>query len=154
MTGSKRLDTILAKARAASDSDTDEWPFQAAAAGEALDEVLADPANLVRTSRQVVKIAHELGCDRVMGASPLGQRLAGAAVALGRNGLKDQSAGVRGKSVLVVDGILVSGVSIASASRRALEAGARRISALVVASTHAPSEQLCRLADPIVILEG
>ncbi len=147
------MEAALAEVRAAAQSDADDQPFQAAAAGEALERALADPETLIAESRRLIEVAARLGCERLMGASPLGERLAGAMVALSANGLKDVSAGIEGLSVLVVDGILVTGVQLASASHRARSAGARSVAGAVVAAAHPSPDQLNATIDSLVVLE-
>jgi hypothetical protein len=145
--------SALAQVRAVAQASEDDQLFRAAEAGEALERALADPAVLTETSLRLIGVANDLGCKRVFGASAVGQRLAGAAVALASNGLKDQSAGVQGQAVLVIDGLLVTGTQLASAARRARLAGADMVCAAAVASVEANLDMFARVAEKIVVLE-
>jgi len=145
--------TALAQVRAAAAPPADDQLFMAAEAGESLERALADPAVLTETSLRFVEVANDLGCKRVFGASALGQRLAGAVIALAANGLKDQTAGVDGEAVLVIDGLLVTGAQLASAARRARLSGASTVCAAVVASVEPDLERFERVAERIVVLE-
>jgi hypothetical protein len=149
-----QLQEVLKQLRAAAACSEDEQLFLAAEAGESLERVLADPVELTRTSLRFVEVAHELGCNRVYGASDLGQRLAGAAIALSGNGLKDHTAGVEGQAVLIVDGLLVTGTQVASAARMARRGGAASVCAAVVASLESDVTRLKQFADQVVVLEG
>lgn len=124
--------------------------LRAAEVGETVKRELADPSALTDISRRLIAVADRLGCKRVFGASPLGERLAGAVVALANNGIKEHSAGVDGQHVLVVDGLLVTGVQIAAAVRRARAEGAPKVSAAVFASLMQDSEGI---ADDLVVLQ-
>ena len=79
-----------------------------------------------------IDIATELGCHQVLGASPLGNRLAAGVVALAGNGLRVFHPAERIDNVLVVDGLMITGVQVAQASQRAIAAGASRVCAAVV----------------------
>jgi hypothetical protein len=46
---------------------------------EAVETALADPEALTGVARRIVALAHDLGCDHLLGASRLGERLASAA---------------------------------------------------------------------------
>src|SRR5438128_2225397 len=70
------------------DRSSDEEPLQAVAAGENLELALADPVALTGVCQRFIDIATELGCHQVLGASPLGNRLAAGVVALAGNGLR------------------------------------------------------------------
>ncbi len=147
------MDAALDQIRAVRISNADDRLFLAAEAGESLERVLADPVELTKTSLKLVEVAHGFGCSRLYGASPLGQRLAGAAIALSRNGLKDHTAGIKGQGVLIVDGILVTGTQVASAARQARRKGAALVCAAVVASADPDVNKLMDMADKLVVLE-
>jgi hypothetical protein len=150
----QKLQEVLLQIKAAAAGPEDDQLFMAAAAGESLERLLADPVELTKTSLRFAEVAHELGCSRVYGASDLGQRLAGAAIALSGNGLKDHTAGMDGQAVLIVDGLLVTGTQVASAARRARRDGAASVCAAVVASFEPDFTQLKQFADQLVVLEG
>lgn len=127
----RSLQSCLDTARQAGPSDR---LFLAAEAGEALEQALADSKNLTFISRRMADVAKRTHSTRVFGASPLGERIAAATVVTAQNGLSDQKAGLEGERVLVVDGLLVTGIQVANALRRANAAGAASVSIAVVAS--------------------
>lgn len=103
------------------------WVRSALAAAHDLEEDLADPAQLAEITRQLAEIADAAGAVMVTGASALGHQLAGlvAATAQPPVSLWAQN-GARG-TVLVLEGVLVSGTQIAMTARRARAAGADRV---------------------------
>jgi phosphoribosylpyrophosphate synthetase len=145
--------SALERVRAVAQAPEDDQLFMAAEAGESLERALADPVVLTETSLRLVGVANDLGCKRVFGASALGQRLAGAVIALAANGLKDQTAGMQGEAVLVIDGLLVTGTQVASAARRARLGGADSVCAAVVASVEFDLEKFAKVAKTVVVLE-
>lgn len=94
---------------------------------------LSDPGELRNATDQVIEFAQACGARAVMAASPAAERLVGAllssntcleAVSAGRSRTSDP--------VLIVDVNLASGTSLALAARRAREAGALRVLAVVL----------------------
>jgi phosphoribosylpyrophosphate synthetase len=146
------LDAVFAKARLVDDAPVGERLFHAAEVGEALERELANPQTLAATCQQLIAVANRLGCSRVLGASPLGERLAGAVVALAQNGIQEHGAGISGEHILVIDGLLVTGYQLAKASNRARAEGASRISAAVVAAIGEEPEGLRALTDDLIVL--
>lgn len=126
------LNDIRQEALRVDDGPSEELPFRMAEVGEHLDEALSDSRTLADVSRKVVTAAHNLSCRAVMGASPLGQRLAGAAVALSGNGLRVYSPAEDAGAVLIVDGIRATGTSIRWARETLYRAGVERTPAVVV----------------------
>jgi orotate phosphoribosyltransferase len=99
---------------------------------------------------RLVEVAHNLGCTAITGASALGERLAAAAVAVGKNGLHMYRTHEQ-DPVLIVDGILVTGSQIMSAAMRLNSEGAPRPAAAVVVSTC--DIDLSSAIDQLVVLE-
>jgi hypothetical protein len=134
--------------------DEADWPFKVEELSESLGAALSDSATLRETSLALDQLAHDFGCDAIVGASPLGDRLAGAVVASGRNGLALYSRDRAARVVLVVDGLLATGVQIANKSRAILEAGASRVVGAVILGEH-EALLICReeLGDEVIALE-
>ncbi len=127
------LASAIRAASALGESSDDERPFLAVEAAELLESALAAPDVLNLATARLVALATKLGCDRVLGASPVGERLAGAMVAVAANGLRDYSAGARDRAVLVVDSAFITGIQVLTAARRARMDGAASVSAAVLA---------------------
>jgi hypothetical protein len=118
--------------------------------GDALELELADPDNLVRTSNRIAEVAEGTGCFALVGASSVGERLASAAVALARNGLHLHRAGTS-EPTLIVDGLLVTGASIASTARRLRKEGMTRVIAAVLITTG--GAEVGPQVDELIVLE-
>jgi hypothetical protein len=110
----------------------DQRLFAAAQIAEHLEEALADPALLIEVSQQFIRIAQSLRCDRVKGVSPVGERLAGAVVAVANNGLRVYQAQQPAEHVLVIDGVAATGAQLSAACRHATSQGVPRVSAAAV----------------------
>ena len=121
----------------------------AASLGEALECELSAPEALRSVSRRIAELADELGCDSLMGASAVGERLAAAAVALSSNGLRLQYGG-SGQKVLIVDGLLVTGAQLSEAARSVRKAGAIHTAGAVVLSLN--HVDLVDVIEPLVVL--
>ena len=120
-----------------------DWVGDATRAAHTLEEDLVDPARLDAVTDELVQIAHRCGATMVTGASPLGHQLAGLVVGRARPNLALWAQnGARG-TVLVVEGVLVSGAQMSSTARRALAAGATRIVGVAVVADSAGLE-VCR----------
>lgn len=90
--------------------DDPMWPVAASGVVEAVSTALANPAALVAAANSVAAIARTEGCGAITGASPLGDRLAGAVASMHSVALFDAS--VPEARVLVVDGVLVTGAAL------------------------------------------
>jgi len=108
-------------------ADPAPWPVEVQRANHALEEELTDRGRLEAIGAALAKVARETGATMVTGASPLGHQLAGylasrddAGVALWAQN------GARG-TVLVIEGVLVSGAQMLGTARRARAAGADRV---------------------------
>lgn len=98
----------------------EEAVLKSIAIGEELENVLLDSHQFAQACRSLAAIAKDRGCGRMVGASPLGERLAGGSVlALTRVGGHPES-----KGVLVVDGLFVTGAQV-SRARDALAGNGR-----------------------------
>lgn len=118
-----------------------DWGFLAAELGEELERELCDPTSLLSVARQIAEIAAGDDCDAVVGASEVGDRLAGAVVAVANNGLRICAPGDSGRRVLVLDGLLASGVRLARAATEIRAAGndVPRAAVILVAGHPAPT---------------
>lgn len=135
------------------DRFSDDEPLRAVAAGEDLELALADPGALRNVCEGFISIANQFGCHQVLGASPLGNRLAAGVVALGGNELRLFHQAESASSVLVIDGLLVTGVQIAQAGQMAIRAGASRVCGAVVMTARPDLHgTLGSLTEPLVVL--
>src|SRR5260370_22651388 len=82
------LDDVVREAETIEAAEPDQRLFRAAALGEHLEGALADPKALMSVAERIVSLARDLGCDRLLGASRLGEQLASAAVVSSDNGLR------------------------------------------------------------------
>ncbi len=132
----------------------DDWFGAVVRAGAQLEQRLSSPDRLDEIAVRLAAVAMQLDCRMVTGASHVGDQLAGvlAARSGGRLALWAQN-GTPG-TVLIVDGILASGVQIASAARRARQSGAQRVVGAAVLADPA-GLAMCRddLGDEVVALE-
>lgn len=103
------------------------WPEEVQRANHALEEELTDRRRLEAIGAALAEVARGTGATMVTGASPLGHQLAGylasredAGVALWAQN------GARG-TVLVIEGVLVSGAQMLGTARRARAAGADHV---------------------------
>jgi len=130
-----------------------EWALRAAAVGERLERLCAAGDVLARASAEIVKIAKREQCAALLGASALGERLAGAAVASAQDGLRIWDAQSNHYSVLVVDGLMVSGSQVAQAVSFARSHGARRTVAAVLMSAP-PRSQSPRVSTDVFVVSS
>jgi len=106
-----------------------------------LEAELGNPEALRIIAGDLAPIAVELGCGTMIGASSIGERIAGAFIATHGEDLNT----ARG-SVLIVDGVLSTGMQMQRAIRKAREAGAQKVAGIVVAADR-DALRLCN-ADP------
>ena len=111
---------------------TDDWGLKAAELGEELDSLLWHPADLVEIATAIASRARELGCTRLIGASPIGNRLATAAVAVANNGLVGSDGLAAGERVCIVDGLVATGWNIRNTVAAVEAQGAASVVALGV----------------------
>lgn len=129
----------------------EDWPAPVIGIARQLDEHLADPASLKAVVIDLIKVAERFRCDAVAGASPLGERLAGAMVASGDR-LRLFSSARQDRCVLVVDGLLATGTQLSQAMRQARDAGATHTPAVALMADHDALKALrSRLKDDEVI---
>jgi len=117
------LEEIATKSTLANRDGPDDWPSRVIAMARDLDVHLSEPDGLRAVVGELVSIAKRLECDSVAGASPIGERLAGA-VAASDHGLRLFARGQSARSVLVLDGMLATGVQLTRAMHLAREGGA------------------------------
>jgi len=126
------LEDVVRESESLEEIAPDQRLFAAAQIGEHLAEALTDPALLIHVSQEFIRIAQNLQCDRVMGASPVGERLAGAVVAVANNGLRMYQARQPAEHVLVIDGVVATGAQLSAACHQAAAQGVPRVSAAAV----------------------
>lgn len=127
-----RLEEVRQEAACVWDGPREELPFRFADVGDHLDQALSDSSALASVSRAVIDAAARFSCGALAGASPLGQRLAGAAVAIANNGLRIHSPEDPTPAVLMVDGILTTGTQFAWLAQELKEAGVTHTPGVVV----------------------
>ncbi len=126
------LDDVVREAEALEAIDLDQRLFFAAQIGEHLEEALADPHLLITVSEEFARLAQTLNCDRIMGASSVGERLASAVIVVANNGLRLYQPRQPADHVLVVDSVAATGAQIAAACKQVTADGAARVSAAAV----------------------
>jgi hypothetical protein len=126
------LEDVVRESQSLEEIAPDQRLFVAAQIGERLEEALADPAVLIQVSQEFIRIAETLRCDRIMGASQVGERLAGAVVAVANNGLRMYQPRQPAEHVLVIDGVAATGAQLAAACHQAATQGVPRVSAAAV----------------------
>ena len=131
------IDSLVAEAADAGKA-AEIAPSRTAQIGEKLRAAISDPAVFRSLSERVVVSAQHFACDAVLGASRLGDQLAAGAVALANNGLHMLADGERPKRVLIVDGLLASGMQLSRATRQVRSQGASPYAAVVIALAEAP----------------
>jgi hypothetical protein len=103
------------------------WTAAIIEAGHALEEALANPANLYAVADQLGELANTLGAVMITGASAQGHQLAGLVAARAARPLTLWAQNGAHGTMLVVEGMLVSGAQMARAAARAKAAGAERV---------------------------
>jgi hypothetical protein len=131
--------------------------LEAAFASERNLSSLSEAGQLRRAAEHVASLAHETGAMGLLPASPAGELIVGAALALSpdlRAHLPGQNTDtMSGHHVLIVDLNLASGTGMAQAAQRARGAGAAWVSgAALHALPHAVGAAECGL-DSLKILE-
>jgi hypothetical protein len=119
-------------------------------AGGALVSSLDRSSVLRALAQQLVAVAHAEGCAVLSAASGPGERLVGAALALG--GDCDDAPDGAGTAV-ICDVVVASGSSLAAAAARARRAGAARVVAAVVRDMRPAGAPLPPGVDELVLLD-
>lgn len=101
--------------------------IEAARIGDQLETLLWNPAELVAVSTAIAEQAEHLGCQHLVGASELGNRLAAAAVAVSNNGLSGPPEALNGTSVCVIDGIVSTGWNVRRTRAELISKGAASV---------------------------
>lgn len=114
------------------DADTPTLPMAALEIGEAIERAMESSDTLIALARGFADVAGEAGCEAVVGASAIGDRLAAATVAVAANGLRLYGPDTEAGSLLVVDGVLVTGIQISKAIYAARQRGVVEICSAVV----------------------
>jgi adenine/guanine phosphoribosyltransferase-like PRPP-binding protein len=127
------LEELVLRAEDLAARTDDEWPFDAAELGEDLEFELADPQIFKAVAEEISRLAELGGFDAVIGASRLGERLAGAATAFASNGLRPAASNQELEHALIVDGLLVTGVRLQEVADALAERGIRTAAAVVLA---------------------
>lgn len=121
---------------------------------ERLEAHLAGAEPLTAACASILQLATESKCDAIAGASPIGDRLAGATVAMAHNGLRVFDPARHANRVLLLDGLLVSGTQLTRATDSILLAGANHVLAVVVLSVNEDPESAVPNAEHVVVLGG
>ena len=106
------------------------WPVAASGIGEVVAAQLANPELLVDIRERIAAVCVAEGCDAIAGASPIGDRIAGAVAAAHSLRIFDDS--IPSQRVLVVDGVLATGAALFLAIEEIHRAGAKETRAAVV----------------------
>lgn len=106
------------------------WPDRVLAVAQSLRDELASGDALQDVAARVLSHAEAHGLSAVTGASRIGDQLAGAAVALSGGRLHLATPADRG--VLVVDGLLATGLQLQRAVARLRSVGAERVLGIAV----------------------
>lgn len=135
--------TVIARAaeetRRASSSD---FPARLTRLGEDLEAELSKPVVLKRIADDLAPLLRGTRCNKVVGASALGERIAGALMATHGAELVGETLH-QAPRVLVVDGVLTTGAQMQRAIQGARDSGAGYVSGVVVVADHA-ALQACR----------
>jgi adenine/guanine phosphoribosyltransferase-like PRPP-binding protein len=137
---------LLARTEAA----PEHWVTAVTRVGRDLEEELADPAALRAITEALAEVAIETNAQMVTGASALGNQLAGVLAAGDHPSLQLWARNGAHGTVLVIEGVLASGVQMARTARRAREAGAERVVGAAVLAESSGLE-MCRgdMADEV-----
>jgi hypothetical protein len=111
---------------------TPEWPVLAAALGDHLDDALAEPEFLREVVTRFMEVAVAHDAQFVLSASSTGRLIVGAAMANAGNGLRALVNGTNAERVVVIDGVLATGVNLARAVEIARRSGATTVVAVAV----------------------
>jgi phosphoribosylpyrophosphate synthetase len=114
--------------------DTTDWPVRAAALGEQLEEALAEPNVLREIVMRLLEVAAQHDASAIMSASAAGRLIVGAAVASADTEIRALVNGTRAERVVVLDGVIATGVNLSRAVEVALGAGAQTVVAVAVTS--------------------
>lgn len=106
---------------------TGDWPLPAITLAGELEAELSDPAKLIEVADRLVQLAIGAECSVVAGASPFGERLAGAVVAQSQGALRLPIGEMNGSRVMFLDGLVNTGVQIARALRAARRSGMENV---------------------------
>lgn len=134
----------------------DDWTRQLIALAQRVELDLGDSKHLDAVASRLLAVAREWGASSVVGASRLGERLAGAVAtkSKGTLGLWSSQSNGTAPSVVVVDALLASGSQIGKAIRAAKEHGAARTMAIAVVADGAALELARRdVGERILALE-
>ena len=94
-------------------ADDPVWPVAAAEIGDVVSVLLSDPEYLVEVSDRIAAVLAAESCDAIAGASPTGDRIAGAVASTHTVRMFDFA--VPARRVLVVDGVLATGAALSLA---------------------------------------
>lgn len=130
-----------------------DWPLPAIALAGELEAELADPTTLTQVADRLVQLAISAECSAVAGASPLGDRLAGAVVAQSEGALRLSAGDMNGSRVMFLDGLVNTGVQIARALRTARRSGMENVVGGAVLGRRDALEVWRAEGDQIVVLQ-
>jgi phosphoribosylpyrophosphate synthetase len=130
----------------------DEWPVLAAALGDHLDEALGEPEVLREVVGRLLAIVVASDAQFVVSASSAGRLLVGAAMASTDVPLRALVRGARAERVIVVDGVLATGVNLSRAVEFARGSGAGTVVAVAVTSARRELPDIPGASELIVLV--
>lgn len=133
-------------------SSADDWGLDAAQLGVDLEHVLWEPHELVRISRLIASEATRQGCTHIVGASPLGDRLAAAMLALSEDTFRGTADFGSGSRVGIVEGLVSTGWTLRQTAERILDSGVDSVIAIAVLSA-IDSESLSDSIGPVITID-
>jgi hypothetical protein len=132
--------------------DDANWPVLAAALGDHLDEALAEPDVLREVVARLLNVAVAHDVQIVLSASSAGRMIVGAAMANANNGLRVLVDGERATRVVVIDGVLATGVNLSRAVALARGSGAETVVAVAVTSARNDLPEIPGASELVVLV--
>lgn len=147
------IDSIAELASEASAGpDATEWPVRAAALGDRLEEALAEPEVLREIVARVLAVIAQHHGSFVMSASASGRLIVGAAVASADADLHALVCGTRAECVVVIDGVLATGVNLSRAVQVARDSGAQTVVAVAVTSARPELPEIPGASEIVILV--
>jgi phosphoribosylpyrophosphate synthetase len=132
--------------------DATEWPVLAAALGDRLDEALAEPDVLREVVTRLLAVVAQHDASFVMSASAAGRLIVGAVVANAGTGVRALVNGAQAESVVVVDGVIATGVNLSRAVEVARGSGAQTVVAVAVTSARHELPEIPGASEVVVLV--
>lgn len=119
------LGALTKRGRGLQELSRAEWPFAAAKFADALEAELSNHQTLMMIADRLCHLAHELDVEALVGASAVGDRLAGAVVAAGNGSLRlwsDQVDATPAR-LMIISGVINTGAELARSFEHARGVG-------------------------------